>query len=68
MLRAQFRGTATHSETGMGVLRATMILFLFLLLTIPIMPIQALLIASRLPLNRYVPFWYHNAVCKLLGI
>ena len=52
----------------MGVLRATTILFLFLLLTVPIMPIQALLIASRLPLNRYVPFWYHNAVCKLLGV
>lgn len=52
----------------MGVLRASTILFLFMLLTIPIMPVQALLIASRLPLNRYVPFWYHNVVCKLLGI
>ncbi len=52
----------------MGVLRATTILALFLLLTIPIMPIQALLIASGLPLKRYVPYWYHNAVCKLLGI
>ncbi len=52
----------------MSVLRATMILFLFLLLTVPIMPIQALLIASGLPLKRYVPYWYHNAVCKLLGI
>lgn len=52
----------------MGVLRASTILFLFMLLTIPIMPVQALLIASRLPLNRYVPFWYHNIVCKLLGI
>lgn len=52
----------------MGVLRASTILALFILLTIPLMPIQALLIASRLPLNRYVPYWYHNAVCKLLGI
>jgi 1-acyl-sn-glycerol-3-phosphate acyltransferase len=52
----------------MGVLRASTILALFMLLTLPIMPIQALLIASRLPLKRYLPFWYHNAVCKLLGV
>jgi len=52
----------------MGVLRASTILLLFMLLTIPIMPVQALLIASRLPLRRYLPYWYHNAVCKLLGI
>ncbi len=52
----------------MAVLRASIILTLFLLLTIPIMPIQALLIASRLPIRRYLPYWYHNAVCKLLGI
>ena len=52
----------------MGVLRASTILTLFMLLTIPIMPIQALLIASRLPLRRYLPCWYHKAVCKLLGI
>lgn len=52
----------------MGVLRASTILLLFMLLTVPVMPVQALLIVSRLPLRRYLPFWYHNAVCKLLGI
>lgn len=52
----------------MGVLRASTILLLFMLLTVPVMPVQALLIASRLPLRRYLPFWYHNIVCKLLGI
>lgn len=52
----------------MGVLRASTILTLFLLLTLPMMPVQALLIVTRLPLRRHVPYWYHNAVCKLLGI
>jgi lyso-ornithine lipid O-acyltransferase len=52
----------------MGVLRASTILTLFMLLTIPIMPIQALLVASGLPLRRYLPYWYHKGVCKLLGI
>jgi 1-acyl-sn-glycerol-3-phosphate acyltransferase len=52
----------------MGVLRASTILFLFLLLTLPIMPVQALLIALRLPLARHVPTLYHRVVCKLLGL
>lgn len=52
----------------MGVLRASTILSLFMLLTIPLMPIQALLIATGLPLKRYLPYWYHNVVCKLIGV
>lgn len=52
----------------MGVLRASTILTLFLLWTLPLMPIQALLIALRLPLARYVPCWYHRGVCQLLGV
>jgi lyso-ornithine lipid O-acyltransferase len=52
----------------MSVLRAGAKLSIFLLLTIPLMPIQALLIASGLPIKRYLPFWYHKLVCRLLGI
>jgi 1-acyl-sn-glycerol-3-phosphate acyltransferase len=52
----------------MGAIRASIKLFFFLLLTIPLMPVQALLIASRLPLNKHLPHWYHGLVCKILGV
>jgi 1-acyl-sn-glycerol-3-phosphate acyltransferase len=52
----------------MSVLRASLILFLFLLLTLPLMPLQALFAAFNLPAARYLPFWYHWLVCRLLGI
>lgn len=52
----------------MGVLRATIILCLFLLLTLPLMPVQLLLVTLRLPLARYLPVFYHRLVCALLGV
>jgi 1-acyl-sn-glycerol-3-phosphate acyltransferase len=52
----------------MGVLRASIILFFFLLLTLPLMPIQALLIAARLRAARYLPYFYHGLVRRLLGV
>lgn len=52
----------------MAVLRASIILFFFLLLTLPLMPIQALLIALRVNTARYVPHWYHKLVCRLMGV
>src|SRR3989304_3171844 len=52
----------------MGRLRASTILFLFLLLTVPLMPVQALLVAFNVPLKRYLPYWYHTIVCQLLGV
>ncbi len=52
----------------MGVLRASTILTLFLLVTLPLMPLQALFIAYKLPLARYLPCWYHRVVCRLLGV
>jgi 1-acyl-sn-glycerol-3-phosphate acyltransferase len=52
----------------MGVLRASIILFFFLLLTLPLMPIQALLVSTRLPAARYLPYFYHGLVRRLLGV
>ncbi|HKJ63548.1 MAG TPA: lysophospholipid acyltransferase family protein [Hyphomicrobiales bacterium] len=52
----------------MAVFRASIILFFFLLLTLPLMPIQALLIALRVDAARYVPHWYHKLVCRLMGV
>ncbi|NJM33857.1 MAG: 1-acyl-sn-glycerol-3-phosphate acyltransferase [Rhodomicrobium sp.] len=50
------------------MLRASLILFLFLLLTLPLMPLQALFAWLKLPAARYLPCWYHKMVCRLLGI
>lgn len=52
----------------MGVLRASIILLFFLLLTLPLMPIQALLVATRLRAARYLPYFYHGLVRRLLGV
>ena len=52
----------------MGVVRASAILFLFMLLTVPLIPVQALLLAGRVPVYRHLPHWYHRLVCRLLGV
>lgn len=52
----------------MAVIRASAILFLFLSLTLPLMPVQALFIAARSSLRRYLPCWYHRLVCWLMGV
>jgi 1-acyl-sn-glycerol-3-phosphate acyltransferase len=52
----------------MAVIRASFILFLFMSLTLPLMPVQALLIASGTSLRRRLPSWYHRLVCRLLGV
>jgi 1-acyl-sn-glycerol-3-phosphate acyltransferase len=52
----------------MGAVRASFILTLFMLLTLPLMPLQALLIASGTPLRRHLPSWYHGLVCRLMGV
>jgi lyso-ornithine lipid O-acyltransferase len=52
----------------MAVIRGSFILTLFMLLTLPLMPVQALLIATGTPLRASFPRWYHRMVCKLLGV
>ncbi len=52
----------------MGVVRASAILVLFMLLTVPLIPVQALFVVGRLPVRRYLPHWYHRLVCRLLGV
>ncbi len=37
-------------------------------LTLPMMPVQAVLLAMRSSGASRLPFWYHNRVCRLLGI
>lgn len=52
----------------MGALRAGGILAGFALLTLPLMPVQAVLKRTHVPSARRFPHWYHRQVCRLLGI
>jgi lyso-ornithine lipid O-acyltransferase len=55
-----------------AALRAALILAAFFTLTLPLMPVQALLLRlglrGRRPVVRHFPNWYHRQLCRLLGI
>lgn len=52
----------------MGSLRAGSILGGFIGLTLPLMPVQALLVNISPRLARRFPHWYHRQVCRLIGV
>lgn len=52
----------------MGALRAGSILTGFFVLTVPLMPVQALLIKLSPKAARRFPHWYHRQVCRLIGL
>jgi 1-acyl-sn-glycerol-3-phosphate acyltransferase len=52
----------------MGTLRAVSILTGFFALTVPLMPIQAVLLRVSPAGARRFPHWYHRQVCRLFGI
>lgn len=52
----------------MSRLRATAILAGFAVLTLPLMPVQALLLKLSPAAARRVPHWYHRRLCRLLGV
>ncbi len=52
----------------MSKLRATTILAGFFGLTVPLMPVQALLVRTSDSAARRFPHWYHRQVCRLMGI
>jgi len=51
-----------------GPLRAGLILAAFMGLTLPLMPLQYLLLKVAPGGARRLPNWYHRTVCRLLGI
>ena len=51
-----------------GPIRATAILSAFLALTLPLMPVQYVLVKLRSPWARRLPHWYHRQVCRLIGV
>ena len=52
----------------MGALRAGGILAGFMVLTVPLMPVQAALVRLSPANARRFPHWYHKKVCRLLGV
>ncbi|MBY0560222.1 lysophospholipid acyltransferase family protein [Hyphomicrobium sp.] len=51
-----------------GSLRASAVLAAFMGFTVPLMPVQALLLKIAPKAARRFPNWYHNKVCRILGI
>ena len=51
-----------------GSLRASAVLAAFLCFTLPLMPVQALLLKTSPKAARRFPNWYHRQVCRILGI
>jgi len=60
-------GNASASAR-MGTLRGGLILAGFLVLTVPLMPVQAALLRWSPTGARKFPHWYHKRVCRLMGI
>lgn len=52
----------------MGAVRGGAVLSGFFALTVPLMPLQALLVRMGSKHARTFPHWYHRQVCRLLGI
>lgn len=51
-----------------GSLRASAVLTAFFGLTVPLMPVQAVLLRVSDKAARRFPHWYHRQVCRLLGV
>jgi len=52
----------------MGAFRGSTVLAGFFALTVPLMPVQSLLVRMRAKGARTLPYWYHRRVCRLLGV
>lgn len=50
------------------MLRALFVLPALALLTLVLIPMQALAILTRLPIQRAIPVFFHRALCALLGV
>jgi 1-acyl-sn-glycerol-3-phosphate acyltransferase len=61
-------GNETAGPPQFSTLRAGAVLALFMTLTVPLMPVQALLLKVSDKAARRFPHWYHRQVCRVLGI
>lgn len=60
--------TAEAVPAGHSDLRAALVVAGFLALTLPLMPVQAVLLRLAPGFARRFPCWYHRQVCRLIGI
>lgn len=61
-------GLIAGGDVGLGSpLRAVVRLTLYFGLTAPLMPVQAVAVALKLPLHKTLPLWYHRQCCRILG-
>lgn len=67
-LRRSVALDATDRFPFIATLRGWGVLAGFVLLTLPLMPVQAVLKRVSASGARALPFWYHRQVCRLLGI
>lgn len=51
-----------------SVTRAVLRAIAYLLVTLPLMPVQAVALALRLPLARRLPRFYHRLVARIIGV
>jgi 1-acyl-sn-glycerol-3-phosphate acyltransferase len=56
------------SVVCMGTFRASSILAGFFALTVPLLPVQAVLLRVSPKAARRFPHWYHRQVCRLMGV
>ncbi len=66
--RRSVAGRTANWHDAMSIVRASSILCGFFLLTVPLMPVQAVLVRLAPKAARTFPNWYHRQVCRLLGI
>jgi lyso-ornithine lipid O-acyltransferase len=57
-----------HEARGAGMMRAVAVLSAFAAFTLPLMPVQALLLWVSRGHARIFPHWYHRCLCRLLGV
>jgi 1-acyl-sn-glycerol-3-phosphate acyltransferase len=57
-----------YPARGMGAVRAVFVLAAFAGFTLPLMPVQALLLRISRGHARSFPHWYHRHLCRLLGV
>lgn len=58
----------SNEARGIGVARAVAVLAAVAFFTLPLMPVQAVLLRVSRRHARTFPQWYHQRVCRLLGV
>jgi 1-acyl-sn-glycerol-3-phosphate acyltransferase len=55
-------------DAAMRSLRAAILVFCFIAVTLPALPVQWLAVRLRAPAARVIPMLYHRLLCRLIGI